>query len=462
MNSKNIPDSFRARPETDPAPAASASAISARSLAIGLVLAFATGVVGPVIGFLVQGSTSSFFASPIAVCILLLLVTVVNVSLRLVRPEWVFRKGELLVMFIMTSLANATHTVTSYWLPTVANPLYYSESDWQLLNPHIRSWLIPSDRATAVAFFEGTARDTGIDWSIWLGPLLGWLPMFLALPVAMLCLMVMVRRRWVEQERLTYPVMQLPLAMVQEGEGASKLSPFFHSKIMWLGAAVPAAVGIINGLHSYFPGVSVISLGFGMPLFTASILSFATLGFFFLLPREVILGLWLFPILSNLQQDLYLHIGWGAESDPVIGIWSHGPHGMVHQGMGAMIVLVLGILWVGRKQLVQVFSKALTGAANVDDSDEILSYRGAVGGYLGATAVLFFWLWAMAIPPLGALIFLFFAFVVYLAITRIVAEGGATTHWSRQKRRYRRWARQSSGRPASSASHSRGCSAMTC
>ena len=411
---------------------APASAMTRRSLIAGSVLALVVGILGPVISMHVQGSNSSgFFGSPMAICLLLLLVLVGNGAFGRLRPLWVFRSGELVVVFIMMSLANSTHVMVHYWVPAVANPLYYSsDANWQLLSPHIRPWLLPDAPQALIAFYEGSGSNASIDWRSWLRPVLGWLPLLASLPVAMLCLTVILRRRWIEQDRLTYPIIQLPLAMAQESGSVSRLAPIFRSKVMWLGASVPLAVGTAQGMHDYFAHLPEINLAFSIPFYAASFLSFATLGFFFLLPREVLLGLWLLPALSNMQEDLYIAMGWGARSDPAISIWSYGPHSMVHQSMGAMMVLAIGVLWLARGHLKTVFAKAVTGAPNVDDRDEILSYRGAVAGFVGAVAVLTIWLRAIGIPTLGALIFLVFAFVVYLAITRIVVEGGVVAFYT--------------------------------
>ena len=429
---KSIPGAYCDEPQEVSLGRAARTNISLRSLLAGLGLACCVGALGPLISLQIKGSNAgAFFASPLSVCILLLFVAAFNPLLARRRPSWRLGRDELVVCFVMMTLANAAGTMVNYWVPAVANPLYYGSTDaeWQLLWPHIRSWTVAGARGAAVAFFEGTGESGSIDWSIWAAPLIGWAPLFIALPTAMICLMVIVRRRWVEQERLIYPVMQLPLALVRD-VGASLWPPLFRSRAMWIGAAVPVVVGLINGLHAYDPGIPRIDLAFTIPPYPSSRLSFATLGVFFLLPREVLLGLWLFAALGNLQHDLYRDIGLGPGSDPTIGVWSYGPHSIVYQSMGAMVVLVLGILWAGRGHLKQVVAKAVSNRTEADDSDEILSYRAALLGWVGAVAVLFAWLWGIGIPPLGAAIFLVFAFTVYLAITRVVVEGGVAVFYT--------------------------------
>ena len=407
------------------------SEVTLRAVIIGLALAFAVGVLGPYLSYIVQGANSVlYFTGQIAHVILFLLVGVVNVVLGSIRRQWVLQKGELLVLFIAMSLGNAVHVTIYYWVPLVSSPYYYasSENNWlKEINPHIPDWLIPHDTRAISAFFEGAEHQiTGIDWSVWLEPIIAWLPLFIGLPVATVCLMVMLRRQWMDQERLIYPIMQLNLAIVQDDERGSLVKPFFRSGAMWLGLAVPMIVGTVIGLNKYFPFLGTIDLGLGMqlPLFGYVRLSFATLGFFFLIQREVAFGLWLFTVLNNIQRLIYEEIGWGLETQPVVSIWCYGPPSLVHQGMGAMIVLVLGSLWVGREHLANVFRKAFTGAADVYDGDEVVSYRVAVFGLLISVGAIAVWLWSLGIPVLGVMAFLFFQFVIYLALTRVIAEGG--------------------------------------
>ena len=208
--------------------------LTLRALGIGLVLSLLVGAVGPYLSLYIQGANaSSYFTSQIALCLLFVLIVCCNGVLGAMRRAWVLQKGELLVVFILTSLANSTHVLVHQWVPVVASPFYYarSENNWlELINPHIPPWLAPRDPEAIRAFFEGTEGEAaGIPWQVWFEPIAGWLPMLVAMHVATLCLMVILRRRWVEHERLIYPVMQVPLAMVQDDERGSLIKPFFRN-----------------------------------------------------------------------------------------------------------------------------------------------------------------------------------------------------------------------------------------
>ena len=81
-------------------------------------------------------------------------------------------------------------------------------------------------------------------------------------------------------------------------------------------------------------------------------------------------------------------------------------------------------LWTARRHLRDVARKAIFGAPDIDDSGEILSYRAALLVLAGSLAFMSVWLWQSGLPAWVTPIYLFFAFVLFVGITRVVAEGG--------------------------------------
>ena len=409
--------------------------LTLRALVVGVLLAFGIGAAGLYLGHVVQctGFGCGFYSAPMAHFVLFLLVGVVNVVLGAVNRSWALQRGELIVVYIMMALANSSHCMAHYWVPMLIGPFYYAnpENDWaNLIHPYFPEWVAPHNLQAIRLFFEGGHRGEGaIPWSVWLVPLASWLPLILALHMSTLCLTVILRRQWMERERLIYPLVHVPLAMIQEDGRGSLVRPFFRSGMMWAGFLIPVVLGCVQALHNYFPLVPTLRLSTSLALFrnTMSVpltVSFATLGFFFLIKREVAFGLWVFSLFNILQRGFYGILGVGGKEEPALSVWNSNFPSLVHQSMGAMIVLVLGGLWVGREHLGQVARKAFGRATEVDDSEEILSYRSAVFGFLGSVGVLTVWLRLSGIPLAGILALLFFVFVVFVALTRVVVEGG--------------------------------------
>ena len=89
-----------------------------------------------------------------------------------------------------------------------------------------------------------------------------------------------------------------------------------------------------------------------------------------------------------------------------------------------MLVLFLGGLWAARRHLAAVWRKAWSGDPAIDDADEILSYRAAVAILVVGTALMIGWLWLAGLPLWAGAALLFLAGALFVAFTRVVAEGG--------------------------------------
>ena len=108
-----------------------------------------------------------------------------------------------------------------------------------------------------------------------------------------------------ERERLTYPIIQLPLQFTDEKSG------FFKNKLMWFGFSVAAVISIVNLLNSIYPPVPYI------PVKRQSISHFFTekpwnamggvrlsfypfaIGISFLIPLDLLFSCWAFYSAGN-------------------------------------------------------------------------------------------------------------------------------------------------------------------
>ena len=420
--------------ELDEKNAEQSSVLTRRALFTGLFLALFIAILGPYYTLYVRGSNTGggFYTNPMSHFFLFLIVGLFNVGLGAVRRTWAFNKAELVTIYILMTLGNQALSLAFYWGPILCGPYYYAsgENDWvNQIHPYLPHWIAPYQLDGLQNFFEGSASGASDAlWKIWIQPFVSWLPLLVAIHLATLCMMVLLRRQWAERERIIYPLVQVAGPMIQDDERSSLLKPFFRNPVMWCGFALPFAVGILQGLNAYFPYFPDVQLRTSLPLpgnvSMSIIMSFVALGFFFLINLEVVFSLWLFSLLNLVQKGIYNTLGIAHKAEPALSVWSYDLPSLVHQSMGAMIVLVLGGLWVAREHLWHVARRAFCNAADVDDSDEIISYRGAVVGLLVGVGVMAFWLWLSGIPPLGVFAFLFFVFIVFVALTRVVVEGG--------------------------------------
>lgn len=79
---------------------------------------------------------------------------------------------------------------------------------------------------------------------------------------------------------------------------------------------------------------------------------------------------------------------------------------------------------MGRAHLRDVFRKAFVGDETVDDKEELISYRLAVGLLMGSALFLMFWLKQAGMDWGPLLAFWFATLVIYLGVARIIVESG--------------------------------------
>lgn len=417
--------------QQDPA-AVTRSGVTFRSLLTGAIMAVCISTGAPYGNMVLRGSYLALdFSTAGAIFVFFLLVLIVHTGLGLIHPRLAFRREELVVVYIMSivSCSIPTMGLTEYLLPIMSGATYYAttENEWGLLvHPYIPSWMVPQDFTTVKYFYEGSPSGIGISWEAWIMPLLAWIPLILGIYFSMICLIVMLRKQWIVRERLAFPLVQVPLAMVEDDDSGNPLKPFFRNWLMWCGFALPLAVGSLKALHNYFNFIPTVITQTSIPLFRNTsvlqiALSFPMLGFTYLVNTEIAFSIWFFSLLMRAQEGAFGVLGlsspeklWYAPPEPIIA----------HQGMGAFIVMVFFGLWTARDHLRDVWRKAVHGDDDVDDTDELLSYRVAVFGFLGANLLIGAWLWLAGLTLWVVPIYLSAMYVIFLAITRIVAEGG--------------------------------------
>ena len=388
--------------------------------------------------FYLRGSYMTLGTSTVgALFLLFFLAGLINPLLKLVHPRAGLNRGELLLIYIMMVMASPLPVFfAGRFIGTILTPFYFAtpENDWHtLIQPHIADWLEPRDLAIMWPFYEGLEQGRSIPWAGWLPMFLRWAPLVWALFLAMIAVMAILRKQWNDYERLTYPLVQVPMALTEQDAGGDRIAPFFKNPVMWTGFAVPAIWGTLHGLHNYFPetvpiATNVDPIHFILPIFdNLSELQFKfrfnILGFFYFLKTEIAFSLWFFNLFANALRTTFAVLG--VTSSEMLG----GGHSiidpiLVHQSMGGMLVLFLFGLFAARKHLRAVCRKALWGDPTVDDSGEILSYRTAVLVLLASSAVMVAWLSLAGLPVWVVLAFLFTTFALFVGFTRLIAEGG--------------------------------------
>jgi hypothetical protein len=226
-----------------------------RALVIGLILIPLNSLwIGS--GEAVSTTVSLFYN----VVFILFVVTMLNLILKKWLSSLALNHGELLIIYVMLSVASAicgldmirvlvSMLVDSHWLATPENE--WSDIFWR----YIPDWATVSDRKILQGYVEGQASfyDDKV-WRAWLAPILAWSAFIILLVLVMLCINIIVRKQWTEGEKLSYPIIQLPLYMTDDKPD------FLKSKALWIGFALAAGIDIINGLHFLYPTIPGVAL----------------------------------------------------------------------------------------------------------------------------------------------------------------------------------------------------------
>ena len=367
---------------------------------------------------------------PLNVIFILFWLIGYNAVARRISPRLAFSQQDLLVIYIIlaTSSAVAGYDSLVGLIGVMPHITWYAtpENDWgNLFAGHLPPWLIITNREAVHDFYVGEVDFYGASyWQYWLIPAISWTFLVLTITILLLCITVVLRRPWTEQEKLTYPIIQLPLSM------SNPRTRLFHSRLFWIGFAVAAVVDIINGLNYLYPSVPYIPVR-GIRLdhyftekpwnaigWTPIRFRFFMIGMTYLLPLDLSISCWFFYILRKVERITGAVTGWSnIPGYPFLG----------QQSMGAVLgICIIGLVSINR-HLRDVVKKVCLGTG-IDDSREPLRYRGAVFGIVICSVLLGIFAQQMGLSLWVVVAFFLLFLMMCIAMARIRAESGVPEH----------------------------------
>ncbi len=363
------------------------------------------------------------------VIILAALVGVNSLLGRLWRAP--YTRTDLLVIYFMLALATALagHDQAQVLLGVLAYPIYKAtpENQWAItFGERIPRYLVPRDLKALDGFFIG--HSSFFDhWRAWAVPLGCWAAFVGALLLCFFCLNAVLRRQWVENERLSFPLVALPLQMVEPHLA------FFRHRAMWIAFCIPLLINVVNNLHQWFPGVPEVAtrrhnlgeyltmrpwnaIG-GTPMF---LFPFAV-GIGYLLPLDVLGSSWLFFLFWKLQ----VVTAYGS------GLTSGHPNApfVPEQAFGGYVGLAALSIYAARGHLGRVVRASFGRDPEYARArGEGLPYPLAFWGFWAGFGFLVWFSRRMGMDwwPVVALFAGYFA--ISLAVDRLRAEFGSPTH----------------------------------
>jgi hypothetical protein len=154
--------------------------------------------------------------------------------------------------------------------------------------------------------------------------------------------------------------------------------------------------------------------------YTPLYLSFAAVGFFFLLPSDLLFALWFFFVLSRIQEVVAASYGMKMDNMPMY------PCRLMigYQVAGAYLVLSGYLLYTALPHLKRVCRAAIL-KEKLEDSQELMPYHVAVWGLIGCFGLSVAWCFVAGMSIWVAACELgIFLFIIAIVMARSTAEAG--------------------------------------
>ncbi|MCZ6676516.1 MAG: hypothetical protein O7E52_04625 [Candidatus Poribacteria bacterium] len=356
------------------------------------------------------------------------ILVVLNYGFTRFAPHLALTQGELLTLYAMLSVASAIggHDLFQVVVTNIAVVGWMStdENEWAtLFHRFLPDWLALTNKHSITPYFVGeSSLYITENLRLWWRPVFAWSGFIIVLLFTTFFINVILRKQWIEAERLSYPTIELPHQMTTTG--------FFRNRLIWAGLILAGGMDLVNGLHFLYPVVPGLGGEFFdvHPFFTTKpwnaigwtpivVFPFA-IGMAYFIPLDLSFTFWFFYIFWKFEMILGSILGF--QQIP-------GFPFIFDQSFGVCVGVLILTLWGARLHLRNVLAGAWRGE-KASESNEPISYRTAVLGLIvGFLLLVGFWGMAGMSLWVAALVFVIH-FTTVTVITRIRAELGPPIH----------------------------------
>jgi hypothetical protein len=354
------------------------------------------------------------------------------------RTGWLTR-AELLCVFVMVCIGSVLASGQFGQLLVPALPFHAQYAGQgnhydRTIVPFLPRSVLVWDPTAVRNFYNGNSSIYRAENYVpWIVPSLFWALVILLMVWTMLCLSTILRRRWAEDERLTFPSLFLPIEM-SSGE------TFWRNRLLWAGIVLAGSATLYNGVAYLYPMLPMLPIkrqsfdqymqlppwsdigGFKISFY------FFAIGLSFLMPLDLSFSLWFFYLAFKAELLFVSIMGYAGTTTPGAGFDNVAPYPNA-QSFGACMSFCVVALWTARHYLRDVWRTAFSrGLAPLDDTREPIRYRTAIVGAIGGTLALAAILSTLGMPPWIAVAFFVIYFAISLVVSRIRAEFGYPVH----------------------------------
>lgn len=366
------------------------------------------------------------------VILFLVAIALANGVLHRVWPSQALNAAELVVIYVMLSLASAMcgHDMIQVLTPILCHPFHFAtaENNWaELFCDKLPRWLMVDSPEAVDSFYSGgSSLYLGQNWRPWLPVVLRWTGFLTVLVFTTVCLNVLFRKEWTENERLAFPVVGLPHAI------ATRPKALCWNAYFLIGFLVAGSISLINGLHHLVPAFPYVPVkphnlwplirGLGHPWTAAGSIRVAyypsVIGISFLMPLDLMFSCWFFYLFWRAEAIFLAWIGVAPKLGPYI----------TQQATGGYLAIAAGALWIGRSHLKEVIRKVLGRPSALSDQVEPMSYRAAALGAVAGFVMLIVFSCKAGMSLWIAVAFFALYLAISAGITRMRATCGPPAH----------------------------------
>ncbi|MBW2028234.1 MAG: hypothetical protein JRH06_10015 [Deltaproteobacteria bacterium] len=422
-----------------------------RALILGLVLALAICSIIPFNNIYRQSTPlggGHFPLAPFFVLVWLTLIAALIGRLRKGRP-WLTGKELLVTWVLMVLVSGIAYTgLARTFFVNLTAPYHFAsvENRWgEVIHPLLPQALYPQDSSAIEGIYNGIpeGRQIGwihvlrrIPWNAWFKPLILWGGFVLLCYFAMMCLISLLSKQWLDNERMNLPLLQVPELMGEHLDRGG-VGPLLSNRFILAGLLVPVTLHLINGLNFYYPAVPQIpTLILAGPYFPKYGLFSgfhklkiyiypAFIGFAFLTSKQISFSFWAFFILGGLLIGFLSILGYNIPAAS-LGI-TFGPalsRPEETQMIGAYGVFFFFILWLGRHHLLDVLLQAFGLRKGQYRDSDWFSTRFSFWGFTLGVIGIVIWMHFFGVPLLASFFVVAVFFMVMLVASRVVCQGG--------------------------------------
>lgn len=409
---------------------AGGSGVTVRAVVIAILLTVLSGLWVRQAEIVVLATQITESVPPIPALAALMLLVALNPLLAMLGRRFALTRAELLAVYCFVAVAISVLGVgvARFWLALLTAGFYFAtpSNNFASLHNSFPDWLVIKDPRVIHDLYVRSPTGT-VPWGAWAIPLLVWTAFFLALWVCMWCLMLLVRHRWVDAERLTFPIVELPLEITATA-GQKSQPRFLRDPLMWAGFGLAALYNLSNILNALVPSLPAPGKGLNLNPYLEqppwnSLQPFdlwyrpELIGFGFLVPSEILFSMWFFYLLSKAEALLAVQYAYDIPGIPF----------EQEQSIGAFLLLGIWLLWQARGDIARSLRSLWRPHDRQPGEPEPM--RWAAAGFFGSLAFLIWFCAQAGMATWAATAYLGIVLITALVCARIRAEAGVPLIW---------------------------------